>query len=104
MTTSPDRWATVERLYHAALALPVEERTAFLAEACVGDEELRRDVESLLSQQASADAVFTRGAALAAAGLVTDVRRSVLTGQRLGAFQILAPIGAGGTGGVYCSR
>src|SRR5262245_47893344 len=104
MTTKPDRWATIERIYQAALALPVEERTAFLAEACVGDEELRRDVESLLAQQASADAVFTRGAALAAAGLVTDVRCSVLTGQRLGAYQILAPIGAGGMGEVYRAR
>jgi len=104
MTATPDRWATVERLYHAALARPVEERTAYLAEACVGDEELRRDVESLLAEQASAHAVFTRGAALAAAGLVSDARRSVLAGRRLGAYQILMPIGAGGMGEVYRAR
>ena len=44
MTTSPDRWATVERLYHAALTRPIEERAAYVAEACAGDEELRREV------------------------------------------------------------
>src|SRR6185503_21384884 len=31
---SPERWAAVERLYHAALARPIDERAAFLAEAC----------------------------------------------------------------------
>jgi hypothetical protein len=31
----------------AALAQPVERRAALLAEACAGDEELRREVESL---------------------------------------------------------
>ena len=100
----PNRWATVERLYHAALTRPADERAAFLAGACAGDEELRREIESLLAQSASADAVLTRGAAVAAAGLVSDVGRSVLTGRRLGAYQILAPLGAGGMGEVYRAR
>jgi serine/threonine protein kinase/Tol biopolymer transport system component len=104
MTTSPDRWATVERLYHAALARPAEARVAFVAEACAGDEELRHEVESLLAQGASADGVLTRGAVVAAAGLVSDVGGSALTGRRLGAYQILAPIGAGGMGEVYRAR
>ena len=68
MTTSPNRWATVERLYHAARARTVDQRAAFVADACAGDEELRREVESLLAQDASADVVLTRGAAVAAAG------------------------------------
>jgi serine/threonine protein kinase len=76
----------------------------FLAKACAGDEELRREVESLLAQDASADAVLTRGAVVAAAGLVSDVGGSVLTGRRLGAYQILSPLGAGGMGEVYRAR
>ena len=43
----PDRWHQIEDLCHAALACPVEERGAFLANACQGDDELRREVESL---------------------------------------------------------
>src|SRR5262245_13801410 len=104
MALSPDRWDAVERLFHAALARPVDERAAFLADACAGDEELRREVETLLVEHTSADAEFSRGAAVAAAGLVSDVDRSVLTGRRLGAYQILAPIGAGGMGEVYRAR
>ena len=103
MTTSPDRWATVERLYHAALTRPIEERAAYVAEACAGDEELRREVQSLLAQ-ASAGGGLTGGAVVAAAGLVTDVGQSMLTGRRLGAYQILAPLGAGGMGEVYRAR
>ena len=34
MAPGPDRWATVERLYHEALTRPVGGRSAFLAEAC----------------------------------------------------------------------
>ncbi len=95
MAPSPDRWATVERLYHAVLARPAEGRSAFLAEACAGDPALRQEVESLLAQGVSAD-VLTRGAVVAAAALVSDVGASTLTGRRIGVYQILAPIGAGG--------
>jgi serine/threonine protein kinase/Tol biopolymer transport system component len=104
MPKGRDRWDTVERLYHAALEKPADGRAAFLAEACAGDETLQREVESLLTQNASADGLFRRAAVVAAAGLVSDVRHSTLTGRRLGAYQILAPIGAGGMGEVYRAR
>jgi hypothetical protein len=82
MTTSPDQWATVERLYHAALAQPVDGLAAFLADPCAGDEELRREVESLLAQDVSADAVLRAGAVAAAVGLVSEAGGTVLTGRR----------------------
>src|SRR5215813_2399789 len=44
-----DRWEQIERLYHAALELGPDARGAFLDEACAGDEELRREVASLLN-------------------------------------------------------
>jgi hypothetical protein len=44
MALNSDRWDAVDRLYHAALAQPANERAAFLADACAGDEELRREV------------------------------------------------------------
>jgi hypothetical protein len=44
---SNDRLHQVEKLYHAALALPSDQRAAFLQEACGGDSDLAQEVESL---------------------------------------------------------
>lgn len=33
----PVRWREIERLYHAALARPVEERAAYLASTCANE-------------------------------------------------------------------
>ena len=52
---SSDRWRQVEDLCHGALGYHGEERGAFLANACQGDEGLRREVESLLAQESSAE-------------------------------------------------
>ena len=48
-----DRWRDVSRLFNEALARDGDERATFLAEACRGDADLRRDVESLLAQHAA---------------------------------------------------
>jgi eukaryotic-like serine/threonine-protein kinase len=99
-----ERWAHVEQLYHAAHARPEDERAAFLADACVGDEGLRREVESLLAQPASADAFLSEPALVMAAQLVNDPGKSMLTGHRIGLYQVQAFLGAGGMGEVYRAR
>ena len=48
---NPERWRQIERLYHAALEQESVRRGPYLAEVCEGDDELRREVESLLAQQ-----------------------------------------------------
>ena len=45
-----DRRQQILRLYHSALAREAENRGAFLAQVCAGDDNLRHDVESLLAQ------------------------------------------------------
>jgi serine/threonine-protein kinase len=62
-----DRWQQVSRLYHDARTRAEGERAAFLREACVGDDALRREVESLLAQEGSAEG-FLSEAALEMAG------------------------------------
>jgi eukaryotic-like serine/threonine-protein kinase len=47
---SPERRDQIEQLYRSALELPLDKQPGFIADACIGDEELRLQVESLLNQ------------------------------------------------------
>ena len=100
----PDRWREVERLYHAALARPSAERGAFLAQACSDDEALRREVAELLETPPTADGLFAAPAAAAVGSMAADPERPMLTGRRLGVYQLQERIGAGGMGDVYRAR
>ena len=44
-----ERYEAIGQLFHRALELPPETRSAFLRDACGADEDLRQEVESLLS-------------------------------------------------------
>src|SRR5687767_11919121 len=101
-----DRWRKIGEVYHAALELDSAQRGAFLSEACQGDEELRREVESLLASSNSADVRIDRPAWDGAAGLLEDSTAHVAlaNGDKLGPYEILAPIGAGGMGEVFRAR
>ena len=99
-----DRWQQVSQLYHDALTRDADERAAFLNGACAGDEALRQEVESLLAQPASADAFLATPAAAIAAQLASDPAASILTGRRLGVYQLQGLLGAGGMGEVYRAR
>src|SRR5438093_9633492 len=104
MEKAPDRWARHDRLYHSALARPAHERASFLADACGDDEELRREIDSLLAQRASAEWLLERGAAAAAASLASVTGPATLMGHRIGAYHVLSPLGAGGMGEVYLAK
>jgi predicted Ser/Thr protein kinase/WD40 repeat protein len=101
---NPDRLRQVEELYHSARERERGERGAFLVEACGGDDELRREVESLLAQTASGD-VMERPALEVAARLLTgETVTQLAVGALLGPYQIESPLGAGGMGQVYKAR
>lgn len=47
---SPERWQQIEKVYSEALYREPSGRAAFLEEACGGEEELRKEIESLLAE------------------------------------------------------
>jgi eukaryotic-like serine/threonine-protein kinase len=98
---TPDRWRQVEDLCHAALARPAENRAAFLATTCAGDDGLQREVESLLAQESSAAGFMSVPAAAEAGSAVLDHAKGTLIGQRLGSYAIRSLLGVGGMGEVY---
>jgi serine/threonine-protein kinase len=57
-----DRWQQISQLYHDALARGESQRTGFLDAACAGDDALRREVDSLVARERSADDFLARPA------------------------------------------
>jgi serine/threonine-protein kinase len=98
-----DRWQEISRIFQVALAQEPHERSLFLASACEGDEDLRRQVESLLA--ATEDTRSIRGSA--GPGAIppgTPVQPLLSAGARLAHYRIVGPLGAGGMGEVYRAR
>ncbi|HET6670333.1 MAG TPA: protein kinase [Pyrinomonadaceae bacterium] len=100
-----DRWQQVEQLYHATLEKEVGERPAFLARACAGDEELRREVESLLSYEDHAKSFIEAPALEVAARMMAgDQSATVTAGDEIEHYRIISAIGSGGMGEVYVAE
>ena len=95
----PERWKRLAEVYQAAAARAPGEREAFLEDACAGDGALGREVRELLAVPTPEG--FETGAAVADAFTASDFARPVLTGRRIGVYEIHERIGVGGMGEVY---
>jgi serine/threonine protein kinase len=100
----PERWKQVDELLEAALERPAPERAQFLDRACSGDEELRRELESLLISDGQAERFIESPPARVAADLFNDEQRKPGRGERIAHYEILEQIGSGGMGEVYLAR
>ncbi|MGB8010596.1 MAG: serine/threonine-protein kinase [Terriglobales bacterium] len=92
-----NRWLRIEHIFYAALELQ-DGREAFLDEACGGDSELRKEVDSLL-RSAGQTMGFLHEPVLQAAQQITAEEE--LSGKRIGSYQLLRLLGEGGMGKVY---
>ena len=100
----PERWRQIESLYYTALERDAIEREAFLAEACAGDEELRREVESLLAVHEQSESFLAIPALEVAAQALAEDQGQTMSGRMINHYRVLSLLGAGGMGEVYLAE
>ena len=109
MSAAPSQ--RVEELFLRAADLPTADRRGFLERECAGDAQVLREVLSLLEHH-SGDAGFLDSKLAPGKGLLTQLGASALSDaepllpadKRIGNFQVLGQLGAGGMGVVYVAQ
>jgi len=100
--TTPERWKEIDRIFTAAVELEPDERAAFVAEACGVDDELRREVESMLAHDSPESLVGSQAIEEAAQLLAPTPPK--LPKENIGPYQVIRSLGVGAMGQVYLAH
>jgi TolB-like protein/Flp pilus assembly protein TadD/predicted Ser/Thr protein kinase len=104
----PELWQQIERIYNLALEIEPGRRKTFLAEACGGDELLRKEIESLLEHQSESEGFIESAAVEVAARLAANSMKSdntsSLVDKAISHYRIIEMLASGGMGVVYKAK
>ncbi len=99
-----DQWQKVKELFDDALRRSPDERLRFLNENCNGDEDVRREVESLLANSEDAAGFLEKPAVGEVAEAIAGNGEKLSVSQSLSHYKIIKLLGAGGMGEVYLAE
>jgi serine/threonine protein kinase/predicted negative regulator of RcsB-dependent stress response len=98
---TPERWKEVEAVFEQVLEVPVGERSAFIDRTCADDEELRREVKSLLESHGRAGTFLRDSDLFFCRESFAEDGSLLVPGQTIDRYRIIREIGRGGMGAVY---
>jgi eukaryotic-like serine/threonine-protein kinase len=99
-----DRWRRIKEIFNSAQDRTPAERPGYLNEVCGDDPSMREEVETLLAADADNDDFLSSPAYEFAAEIIAAEPSEFLAGQKIGRFEILCSLGAGGMGQIYLAH
>src|SRR5689334_4850296 len=99
-----DSWKRIKEIFHSAQELAPAERSDFLDKACGDDPSIREEVEALLTADAGNEDFLSAPAYEFAASILAGEENEFSSGQKIGRYTILCPLGSGGMGQIYLAE
>jgi serine/threonine-protein kinase len=100
ITVDPADWRAINDLFHAALERRGDDRHAFIATACNGNEALREQVERLVRAHEATGQSLDRPVVDHALQLLSE-EGALSAGRLIGRYRLVRELGRGGMGAVY---